>query len=56
MHDTHKMIANMPRRSFTHASRAKHQQRLTEAIQQMRQADTVRVLNFTDLRSPFARR
>jgi hypothetical protein len=56
MNETHKMIANMPRRYFTHASRAKHQQRLMEAIQQMRQADTVRVPNFTDLRSPFARR
>lgn len=53
---TAEMIARMKPISFTQSSRDRHVRRWFEAHEHMRRADTERVMSFTGLKSPFAKR
>lgn len=50
------MVRYMTRANFTPERLEEERDRLMEAIEHMRKADVTRVMHFTDLRSPFARR
>lgn len=52
---TEEMVKAMPVRRFTPDEIATEQRRLDEALMFMRSADVRRVMNWTDLKSPFAR-